>query len=65
MSGPLLIADHPDGSLRFAYVAADVRFTQAAIACSRMGAVLNPFPNEAAARTALEAAGGANVRPST
>ena len=63
MSGPLLIADHPDGSLRYAYVVADARFTEAAVAGSRMGAILNPFRSEDDARAALIEAGGADVRP--
>jgi len=61
MSGPLLIGDHPDGALRFAYVA-ETRFTVPAVAASRMGAVLRPYPDEAAARAALTDVGASNVR---
>lgn len=61
MSGPtLFLADRADGTL-FAYVT-PARFTEPAVAMSRLGAVLHPYPDEAAARAALVEAGGANVR---
>lgn len=62
MTGQLLVADRADGRL-FAYVA-EARFTTSEVSASRLGASLHPFPDETTARTALEAAGGANVRPS-
>lgn len=60
MSGRLLVADRADARL-FAYVA-ESRFTTAEVSTSRLGASLHPFADEATARTALEAAGGANIR---
>lgn len=59
-AGSFLIADHLEGRL-FACIA-ESRFTEPAVAATRMGASLHPFPDQDAARAALEAAGGTAVR---
>lgn len=56
----MLVADRIDAML-FAYIA-ETRFTEPAVGCSTFAAILHPFPDEAAARSALIAAGGENVR---
>ena len=55
-----LIADRSDARL-YACIA-DVRFTPPKVSTSRFSASLSPFPDAEAAKIALAAAGGKNVR---
>jgi hypothetical protein len=55
----ILAADGPDGLL-FACIASGTR-TAGQVAALRFTAFLTPYPDEAAARDALKAAGGTNT----
>lgn len=56
-----LRADGPQGDL-FAAVVPEVQNVVPEVSDSRLAAWLRPFPNEGAARAALVAAGGSNIR---
>lgn len=55
-----IVGERIDGQF-YACVAAS-KYTQSAISASRLGAALAPFPDDAAARAALESASCFNIR---
>lgn len=61
MSGRFLVGELPDKRRMFACVAVS-RFTEPKVDDSRLGACLRPYPDETAARAALEAAGAGNIK---
>jgi hypothetical protein len=54
--GPVLTKCHPSGDMLFAAVDPSARFIDPAVAATRFGARLKPFPDEATARDALDRA---------
>jgi hypothetical protein len=61
MADRVITATGPRGRL-FACIAPSVRFTTGKVADVRFCAFLNPFADEEAARAALVAAGGENLK---
>lgn len=61
MADTIPMADSPAGPL-YACVAPSTRYTAARIAQRRFAAFLTPYGDEPAARCALAAAGGGNIR---
>lgn len=61
MADRFLAGSHPDGQPRFACIG-QAQFTEPQVGTGRLSAALRPFPDEAAARAALDAAGAVDVK---